>query len=235
MSDVPAQQFRLLRKFIPRRAQPLLRGLRKKLERRKYDLSEPYRTIFPFTQVSQQRQKNLARLAEEIELEKIPGAIVECGVLDGGTAALMGYYSKDRPIHLFDSWSGLPHASEKDGAEAHIWDGQVVGSMRRVTSIMQKLGIDQRRVRFHKGWFSDTFPKAEIENIALLHIDADLYESVKLSLETWTPKLSRGGYIQIDDYFAFVGCKTATDEFLSKHPKLRAYKDDSRLMLYIRC
>jgi O-methyltransferase len=55
------------------------------------------------------------RLAEQIEANKVPGAVVECGVLDGGTAALMalGTEKSGREAHLLDSWESLPETSEK--------------------------------------------------------------------------------------------------------------------------
>src|SRR4029077_2994420 len=131
----------------------------------------------------------------------IPGAVVECGVLDGGTAALMAFGTAEsgREVHLFDSWEGLPDVSEKDGDSA-MWAGEAVGSQRRVASIFGTLNVDPVRVIFHKGWFDKTFPKAKISQIALLHIDADFYDSVSLALKTWEPHVSPGGYIQFDDY-----------------------------------
>jgi O-methyltransferase len=121
---------------------------------------------------------------------------------------------------MFDSWQGLPKAGEHDGDGSKVWAGEAVGSSNRVLSVMRRLGIDERRLAFHKGWFEETFPRASIEQIALLHIDADFYESVKLCLTTWYPKMMSGGYIQIDDYAAFVGCRRAVDEFLRQHPQL---------------
>jgi O-methyltransferase len=174
------------------------------------------------------RQENLTRLAAEIERNNVPGAVVECGVLDGGTAALMALRTAGtgRRVHLFDSWEGLPATSEKDG-DARKWTGEVVGSPRRVCSILKRLNIKPSRVIFHKGWFDKTFPKAGIDQIALLHIDADLYESVRLALYTWEPHVAPGGYIQIDDYSAFIGCRRAVDEYLLAHPdlKLERFKD----------
>src|SRR5262249_39793649 len=122
---------------------------------------------------------------------------------------------------LFDSWRGLPAISEKDGEASQVWAGDVVGSKRRVVAVMKHLNIDLGRVTFHEGWFHETFPKIQISQVALLHIDADFYEAVRLWLERWAPRLSAGGYIQIDDYAAFAGCRKATDEFLSRHPELK--------------
>jgi O-methyltransferase len=229
MRDAPEQSHELLRKFIPGRMQPLLRGLRKRLSSSR-PREEPFHTVYPFTQISPIRQENLLRLANEIDASDIPGTVVECGVLDGGGAALMafGTAKSDRPVHLFDSWSGLPKTSEKDG-DAAMWAGDVIGSPNRVRAVFDKLNIDRRRVTFHKGWFNETFPKANIDKIALLHIDADFYDSVRLTLETWVPRVSDGGYIQIDDYSAFIGCKRAVDEYLAKHPtlKLETFKDQA--------
>lgn len=219
--DAPVQSYRFIRKFIPASMQPLLRGIRKRVSPARPS-QEPFRTVYPFTQVSPFRQETLLRLAHEIDANNIHGAVVECGVLDGGTAALMalGTATSGRPVHLFDSWSGLPDSSEKDG-DAGMWAGDCVGSSARVKTIFHKLRIDPSRVTFHKGWFADTFPKASIDKIALLHIDADFYDSVRLTLETWVPRVSKGGFVQIDDYASFTGCRRAVNEYLEKHPGLK--------------
>jgi O-methyltransferase len=168
------------------------------------------------------RQETILRLASTIEETGVEGAIVECGVLDGGTAALMAYGTRrsGRAVHLFDSWEGLPESTGIDG-DAGAWAGEVVGSPRRVANIMRQLGVRPERLHLHKGWFSDTFPRANINKIALLHIDCDFYESVKLTLKAWGPRLTSGGFIQIDDYETFIGCTTATNEYLSANPQLR--------------
>ena len=224
--DAPAQQFQRLRRLVPKKLHPYLRSLRKRVEHSHRSLPEPFRTVYPFTQVHLLRQENLLALCRDIDHCGVPGAIVECGVLDGGTAALMAYGSKDRPVHLFDSWEGLPEMTEKDG-DAGLWVGDIIGSPRRVVTILKLLNIGISRVSFHKGWFEQTFQTTSIAKIALLHIDADFYESVKLSLNTWEPRVSPGGYIQIDDYSSFIGCKRAVDEYLTQHPhlKLETYKD----------
>ena len=223
MTNAPEQKHRILRKFLPRSMQPLARGIRKRFFDSRRPNDEPFHTVFPYTQVNRKRQENLLRLARNVEANKIPGAIVECGVLDGGTAAIMAFATAGsaREVHLFDSWQGLPKTTEKDGVEAKVWEGECVGSQTRVRSVMNLLKIPGERLHFHQGWFQDTFPVTSIERIALLHIDADFYDSVRLSLETWFPKISPGGYVQFDDYEAFIGCTRAVDEFLSDRPGLK--------------
>ena len=164
MSDAPIQSYRLLRKVLPKSLQPTLRGIRKQLSMPK-GLPEPFRTVFPYTQVHRTRQGNLLRLAKLIDERRVPGAIVECGVLDGGTAAIMAFGCKLREVHLFDSWEGLPAVTAEDG-DAAMWSGQVVGSPKRVIAVMKALGIQSSRLRFHKGWFADTFPITQIDRIA---------------------------------------------------------------------
>jgi hypothetical protein len=100
-SSTPRQRRALVRVLIPKRMQPYLRGLRKRVERRRAkNLVEPFRTIYPYTQVNHTRQRKLIRLAETIERENVPGACVECGVLDGGAGrardAAVG--SRDSPV-----------------------------------------------------------------------------------------------------------------------------------------
>jgi O-methyltransferase len=192
----PVQNWRWLRRLIPRRFQPHLRGIRKSLQwRKRRRLEEPLRTVFPYTQTNRERQRHLLQLCDIIEREHIPGEIVECGVLDGGTAALMAYATSKsaREVHLFDAWEGLPSTTEKDGVGAKSWAGEVVGSPKRVRKIMRKMGIDPARIRFHAGWFHETFPHAEIEQVALLHVDADFYEPTKLILNRWYPHLAARG------------------------------------------
>ena len=168
------------------------------------------------------RQRSLVELGQRIEAEKVDGAIVECGVLDGGTAALMAWATRSsaRPVHLFDAWEGLPKTTIEDGTEAAKWTGQVVGSPARASAVMQQLRIARERVIIHHGWFNETFPVTTVEQVALLHVDCDFYEPTHLCLEKWYPVLTPGGFMQFDDYTAFSGCQKAVDEFLDQHPEL---------------
>jgi O-methyltransferase len=223
VDDAPAQSFRWLRPLIPPQLQPVLRGIRKRYQRRGLSLTEPFYSVYPFTQTSASRQHNLLRIGQVIDHESVPGVVVECGVLDGGTSALMAYATawSGRAVHMFDSWQGLPKTQIQDGKGARKWAGQVVGSPIRVLECMESLNIDASRLHFHIGWFHETFPKAVVASIALLHIDCGFYEPTKLCLQTWYPKVSPGGFLQFDDYDSFIGCRRAVDEFLSSQQGLR--------------
>ena len=222
--DAPPQSHPVLRALLPRRLQPLMRGLTRRWKRRALRLDEPFHTVYPYTQASRARQENLLRIAQQIDTEQLPGVVMECGVLDGGSSALMAHATRrsERAVHLFDAWVGLPATTAKDRLASDKWVGQVVGSPRRVARVMELLRIDPARLHVHRGWFHETFPDAAgaIDRVALLHVDCDFYEPTRLCLETWYPKLSPGGFVQIDDYLEFAGSREATDEFLAAHPEL---------------
>lgn len=188
-------------------------------------LPEPFRqryiinAVKPFTLVGIKRIKCLYQLARKIQSEKIPGDIVECGVFNGGTAAILSCFSTHsrlkRTLWLFDSFKGMPQITENDDPEAKTYVGQVVGDLRKVRLVLKLVDADMDHVRIMKGWFHETFPKANISKIALLHIDADWYESVRLCLEKFYEDVVPGGFIVIDDYGHWSGCKKAVDNFFS--------------------
>jgi O-methyltransferase len=169
------------------------------------------------TMVGPQRIQNLARLAQRIEDERIPGDVVECGVYKGGTAAILArsatHSALARTVWLFDTFQGMPPASAADGPEAASWVGNLSSSPARVENLLRRTGADLARVRIVPGLFQDTFLSLRVPQIALLNIDADWYESVKLCLETFYNAVVPRGYISIDDYGAWPGCRRAVDEF----------------------
>ena len=235
-SEAPRQRWRWTRRCLPRRWRSFFRGVRKRWQRLFLKLEEPYHSVFTHTQVHLHRQRNLVRLAERIDRERVPGDVVECGVLDGGTAALVAWATRHsrppRSIHLFDSWEGLPQSTEQDGAAALVWSGQVIGSPARVARIMRTLGIEKSRIRYHRGWFDQVFPTVDIRPVALVHVDCDFYEPTRLCLEKWYPCLAPGGFMQFDDYDAFLGCHKAVNGFLADHPELRMETDVGNATAY---
>jgi O-methyltransferase len=169
------------------------------------------------TLVGPERIQNLSRLAQRIEDERIPGDVVECGVYKGGTAAILARSatrsSLPRTVWLFDIFKGMPPASPADGPEADSWVGNLVSSPTRVEKLLRRTGADLSRVRIVPGLFQDTFPSVRIPQIALLNIDADWYESVKLCFDTFYDAVVPGGFISLDDYGVWPGCRRAVDEF----------------------
>jgi O-methyltransferase len=174
--------------------------------------------VAPYTMVGRKRLEALYRLAREIDSHGIAGDIVECGTCNGGTAAVLGsaglIKNLQRRLWLFDSFAGLPNPSPLDGSKAQSFTGKLVGSIARVKEILEHVQVPMERVQIVPGWFQDTFPIVEIPRIALLHIDADWYDSVRLALNRFYGFVQPGGYIVFDDYGFWEGCKKAVDEYL---------------------
>ena len=170
------------------------------------------------TVVSRSKLSTLYSLARRIESAGIEGIVAECGVFRGGSAALLAAAtSPARQVYLFDSFQGLPEPGEKDGQQARALyrEGWCQGTAGDVRAVCRRLGVADSRVHLVEGWFQDTLPAFPPHPVALLHIDADWYESVRLCLDTFYDRVSPGGCIVFDDYGRWEGCTRAVDEFLS--------------------
>jgi O-methyltransferase len=154
------------------------------------------------------------------------GCIVECGTWRGGMAAgLVTIGGAHREYHFFDSFGGLPPASEADGAVARAWQaeelakgagGNCTASRAEFDSLMARIGAPAHRLHIHQGLFADTFPKAAVPPIAVLRLDADWYDSTLLCLERFWDGLLGGALVVIDDYYSWEGCRKAVHEFLAR-------------------
>ena len=82
----------------------------------------------------------------------------------------------------------------------------------------QSIGYPADYLHYHQGWFQDTLPEQhkELDRIAMLRLDADWYASTKLCLDHFFYSVVAGGFVIIDDYGAYDGCRKAVDEFLAK-------------------
>lgn len=147
----------------------------------------------------------------------VPGDLLEAGVWRGGMTIFMrgvlqAYGDSMRSVWVADSFAGLPMPS--DGSDSFGWRrGDMAVSLDEVRSNFARYGILDDRVHFLKGFFSDTLPSAPIERLAVLRIDADLYDSTRDVLTALYPRVSPGGYVVIDDYSNLVDCRRAVDEY----------------------
>lgn len=189
-------------------------------------------TIEPYTMVGHARLLNVYDLAGSVEDGNLEGAFVECGVWNGGCAAIMAAVAERRggrrSTWLFDSFEGLPEPTIKDGPKAASYANQNVtgklisikvsiGSFGRVGMLFFRiLKLPHKSIHIIKGWFQETLPskKNEIGPIAILRLDADWYESTKCVLNNLYDSVVHGGYVIIDDYGSWEGCRKAVDEFL---------------------
>ena len=86
-------------------------------------------------------------------------------------------------------------------------------SLEEVRQNFTKYGLLDSQVKFLKGFFKDTLPAAPIEQLAVLRLDGDLYESVAGPLEYLYPKVAVGGFVILDDYYTLASARRALDDY----------------------
>lgn len=193
------------------------------------EFQEIYRLIQPYTMLSEARLYSLFTLIKRICIENIPGNFVECGVAAGGSTALVAtiikrYTKQPRWVYAFDSFDGMPTPTEKDTsngipAEVTGWGtGTCAAPENSVKEICNKLGVFDI-VHLVKGYFEDTLPNNQdkLGVIAFLHMDGDWYESTKAIINNLYDHISHDGFVQIDDYGFWEGCRQAVSEFQERN------------------
>lgn len=160
----------------------------------------------------------LYRLARDVERRGIPGALVDCGVWNGGSTLLLASGAPSREVWAFDSFEGMPEPGPIDGEGPWSFVGDCRGSEQKVREGFRRYSNPQR-LHLARGWFEDTLPRhlEKIGPIAVLHVDADWYAAITLVLETLYPSVSPGGHVAVDDYKNWPGTRRAVDEFRARH------------------
>jgi len=142
-------------------------------------------------------------------VSSIEGDIVECGVGEGKTflllAFLMSNNRKRRKLWGFDSFEGFPEPTSEDESFRKPKKGEWTGtSPEDVIGLLKRVGIDKKFIEediiIKKGFFRQTLNSYRGNQISLLHIDADLYQSYKTVLRELFPKVAEGGVVMFDEY-----------------------------------
>ena len=171
------------------------------------------------------RLQNIQTLAEDIFTNNTPGDFIETGVWRGGScifmsAILRAYGITDRSVYVCDSFEGLPppkeHEYPADRGDTHHTAPFLAVGLEQVQTNFEGYDLLTDQVKFVKGWFSDTLPTLEVEKLALLRLDGDMYESTIVALENLYPKLSVGGYVIVDDY-GLPNCRRAIADYREFH------------------
>jgi O-methyltransferase len=177
------------------------------------------------TMIGLARLKNIRELASRVIGDEIPGDFIETGVWRGGACIYMRSILKilgitDRKIWVADSFEGLPKPESEpdrylnqDLGDLHHTYKELSVSLEQVKENFSKYNLLDEQVVFLKGWFKDTLPTAPIEKIALLRLDGDMYSSTMDALLALGHKVSKGGYIIVDDFGVIEGCRKAIHEY----------------------
>jgi O-methyltransferase len=144
--------------------------------------------------------------------EKIKGEIAEVGVYRGGSARIIREVTK-KPIHLFDTFEGLPGLSKHDNTE-QFQKGEYAASLESVKSYLKNYS----NIYFYKGVFPSSSGPIKNKRFSFVNLDIDLYESTLNCLEFFYRRMSKMGVIIIHDYPASRGVKKAVDNFFGDKP-----------------
>lgn len=144
---------------------------------------------------------------------KRDAAMAEVGTYQGGTAKMICEAKGDRPLHVFDTFEGLPDPAVQDG-KVHR-PKQYACSLESVQGYL----TGYPNVTFHKGRFPDTAGPVESLRFSFVHFDVDLYEGTRGCLEFFYPRMLPGGVMLSHDYSILAGVRTAFAEFLADKPE----------------
>jgi len=181
-------------------------------------------TELSHTMVGRKRLENAQFCVETVLEDKVKGDFIETGIWRGGTCIfmqglLMAYGVTDRTLWAADSFEGVPTPTwpEDKGFDisANVLPVLAV-SLDEVKELFQRYDLLGGNVKFLKGWFKDTLAVAPIEQLAILRLDGDLYESTMDALVPLYDKVTRGGFVIVDDYGSCPPCKRAIDDFRSQ-------------------
>jgi hypothetical protein len=174
------------------------------------------------TMVGLTRLANVRELIERVLRDGTPGDFMEAGVWRGGAtiymrAVLACHDVRDRTVWVADSFQGLPASdpshfpADAERDFSHYADLRV--GIETVKKNFARYGLLDDQVRFVEGWFADTLPNAPVERLAVLRLDADLYESTWQILTALYDKVEVGGFVIVDDYGELPPCRKAVDDF----------------------
>jgi hypothetical protein len=207
--------------------------------------------VSPFTLTSIERRFALIKAVEHVIKNNIQGDFVECGVWRGGSAMLialtlirLGVFN--RKIWLYDTFEGMPAPTGFDksghGVDAKIIFNKEVknygawcySSLKEVQNNLSKTQYSYDNFQFVVGKVEETIPSQMPNQICLLRLDTDWYESTKHELKHLFPLLQKSGILIIDDYGDWQGARKAVDEFCEANASVFLNKIDHTGRLVIK-
>ena len=153
---------------------------------------------------------------------EIEGDIAEVGVWRGSVGIIFGEIFKNKDVYLFDTFEGLPYSNEFDNIHRAGDFGKGDRDPAYYSSfeeVQNTLSIYDK-IKIYKGIFPiETSQIISDKKFALVHLDVDVYQSYKESLEFFYPRMNKDGLILFDDYNipSCEGATKAVNEFCKEH------------------
>lgn len=179
------------------------------------------------------------------------GVYVECGVAAGAQILAMAEGAPYKIIHAFDSFEGIPLPSNKDdqmpgikyltkeeqkalpkpGKQKLESSGATVVALESFLENVSNVQCPENII-IHKGWFEETLEKSDIQDISILRLDGDLYNSTLVCLKHLFPKVVKGGIVIIDDW-ELPGCQLACKDYFKSIKFIPKYQRVSNIYYFI--
>jgi predicted O-methyltransferase YrrM len=163
---------------------------------------------------------DVARLANLWNLARLsgPGIFLEVGSFQGGTALHIcnAIEHRDVRFYCFDPF-------EKGGFEKMTDLDKVFKASDFTTTRFESvvaLLSSKPNAKVIQGFFPSAAEGLDLHDIAFCHLDVDVYDATKQSLEYLAPRLAPRGLIVVDDFdhIETPGVNKAVAEFLAAHP-----------------
>lgn len=173
------------------------------------------------------RADALIDAVRNVENQGLTGAFVEVGVAAGHSsiiAALASSPFMERDFFLYDTFHGfvdeLPDEIDHKGVSIRDYDLSAYRKseckLKTVRTRMLETGISPDRIVLIEGPVESTVEKLHPHAISILRLDADLYEPTLAALTALYDLIQSGGYLIVDDYGHWRGCREAVDRFFSE-------------------
>jgi predicted O-methyltransferase YrrM len=171
------------------------------------------------------RARDLIACIRDVEDGALDGAFVEVGVAAGHSsviAALAASKFIDRRFYLFDTFEGfgaLPEETDFEGRSVRDYDlSKYRGDDCDIHVVRRRMlaaGVPEEKLFLVQGAAEDTVRRFDPGEIAILRLDADLYAPTRAALDAFYDKLQPGGWLVVDDYGHWQGCREAVDAFFA--------------------
>ena len=148
------------------------------------------------------------RMASEL-CSSVPGAVAEVGVYRGGSLAVLAKLFPGKSVYGVDTFDGMPAVVDDDIHEEGDFSDTDYEQVR------DALCGAFLNVIVLKGFFPDDVVGVLPQEFAMVHVDCDIYTSVRDCCEFFWPRMVSGGVLVFDDpgFQTCPGARRAFSEF----------------------
>ena len=167
---------------------------------------------------SLQRRWALINAIKYVRNNNIQGDFVECGVWKGGNLIiyknLNEKYQLGKKIYGYDTFKGM-----SDDVKENL---KMYSQNKNLDDVKLIMGKVEETLSINSNLPNE---------ISILRLDTDWYESTKIELDILYPKLVNGGVLIIDDYGHWKGARKAVDEYFFGKKVIKNFIDYSCRMI----